>query len=95
MNPKGEIMFSEEQEINELRQEIDRIDERLVEELNKRAKIVLEIGKLKNKAGLPVLDSQRENEIFTKLSLRNTGPLDSKNLKNIYEKILVCMKSFE
>lgn len=88
-------MFSEEQEINELRQKIDLIDDQIVQELNKRAKIVLEIGKLKDQAGLPILDSQRENEIFTKLSLHNSGPLDGKNLKEIFEKILACMKNFE
>lgn len=88
-------MFSEEQEINELRQKIDLIDDQIVQELNKRAKIVLEIGKLKDQAGLPILDSQRENEIFTKLSLHSSGPLDGQNLKDIYKKILACMKSFE
>jgi len=88
-------MFSEEQGINELRQKIDKIDDKIVQELNERTKIVLEIGKLKAQAGLEIFDSQRENEIFTKLALHNSGPLSSKNLKDIYEKILVCMKSFE
>ena len=88
-------MLAEEQTIEKLRQKIDKIDGEIVQELNNRAKIVAVIGELKNKAGLPVLDSQREHEIFTKLSLHNSGPLDDRSLKDIYEKILVCMKSFE
>lgn len=88
-------MFSEEQKITEMRQRIDRIDEKIIKQLNERAKIVLSIRELKNQANLPIFDSQREQEILTKLALINEGPLKEDALKEIYSKILACMKNFE
>ncbi len=88
-------MISEEQEINEIRKNIDKLDTQLINNLNERAKLSYEIRKLKNKANLPILDVQREAEIMTKITLSNEGPLDEDSLKDIYSKILVRMKNFE
>ena len=88
-------MISEEQEIIEIRKKIDNLDEKLISNLNDRAKLSYEIRKLKNKANLPILDEQRENEILTKITLFNEGPLDEESIKDIYTKILVRMKNFE
>lgn len=88
-------MISEEQKITELRQRIDRIDEKIVKRLNERAEIVLAIKELKNQANLPIFDPQREQEILTKLALVNKGPLNNESLRDIYNKILSAMKHFE
>jgi len=88
-------MISEEQEINEIRKKIDNLDKELINNLNERAKLSYEIRKLKNKANLPIFDEQRENEILTKITLINEGPLDEDSVKDIYSKILIRMKNFE
>lgn len=88
-------MSSEEQKITEMRQRIDRIDEKIVKQLNERAKLVLAIRELKNLAKLPIFDPHREQEILTKLALINDGPLKEDPLKEIYAKILACMKNNE
>lgn len=88
-------MISEEHRINSLRKEIDNIDEMIIKHLNNRAKLSLEIRDLKSQANLPVFDPQREQEILTKISLVNEGPLNEQSVKEIYSKILVCMKNFE
>jgi len=88
-------MISEEQEINEMRKKIDSLDEELINALNERAKLSYEIRKLKTQANLPIFDEQRENEILTKITLLNNGPLDEDSIKDIYSKILVRMKNFE
>ena len=48
------------------RKEIDEIDGKIVLLLNRRAKAAQEIGKIKAKAGLPIIDLERESAGFTK-----------------------------
>ncbi len=77
------------------RKQIDALDDKIIEKLNERAKIVLEIREIKSKANLPILDSQREQEIMTKMNLRNNGPLKNQDLQEIYKNILHYMRNFE
>ena len=78
--------------IEELRGGIDEIDCRVVDLLNDRAKIALEIRGLKPQAQLGLYDPKREEEIFTRLAACNKGPLYGDNLREIYEAILHVMK---
>jgi chorismate mutase len=78
--------------IDQLRGGIDEIDCRVVELLNDRAKIALEIRVLKPAAKLGLYDPKREEEIFSKLAACNKGPLYGDNLREIYEAILHVMK---
>jgi chorismate mutase len=84
-----------EQQISSYRQQIDALDEKITEHLNERARIVLEIRELKNRANLPIHDPQREQEILTRLALTNSGPLSDDDLKEIYRNVLYYMKNFE
>lgn len=51
-------------DIQELRQEIDGIDGKLVELFNQRMKVAAEIGQFKRENALPVLNARREREIL-------------------------------
>ncbi len=84
-----------EKELEELREKVDKIDERIVQILNKRADIVLKIRKLKAEGALPVYDPRREEAIFEKISALNSGPLYDDAVREIYETILHCMKDLE
>lgn len=69
------------------RQQIDQIDERLVELLNERAQLVLQIGRGKRAHGLPIQNSEREAQIFQRLCALNRGPLDEGALRRIFTQI--------
>ena len=84
-----------EEQLVGYRKRIDALDNIIAERLNERAKIVLSIRELKDKAQLPLFDSQREQEILTRLSLSNKGPLSDEDLKEIYRHVLFHMKNFE
>ncbi|HDP69669.1 MAG TPA: chorismate mutase [Actinobacteria bacterium] len=84
-----------EKELEELREEVDKIDERVVQILNKRADIVLKIRKLKIEGAFPIYDPRREEKIFEKISALNSGPLYDDAIHRIYETILHCMKDLE
>jgi chorismate mutase len=84
-----------EEQLNSFRKQIDSLDQKITEQLNERARIVLEVREIKNQAKLPICDPQREQEIFTRLALTNKGPLSDDDLKEIYRNILHYMKNFE
>ena len=81
-----------QQRIGELRTRIDEVDCKIVELLNDRAEIALEIRDLKPQAHLGLYDPRREEEIFEHLAKCNKGPLYADNLREIYEAILHVMK---
>ncbi len=70
------------------RKEIDGIDGELVLLLNRRAKAAREIGMIKAKAGLPIIDLERESEVLQNILDLNDGVLHEWQLATIYQKIL-------
>lgn len=67
--------------LHELRKEIDEIDKQTIELLEKRVRIVKEIGEIKRELNLPIRDEKREEEV-----LRRAG-----KFREVFEKIVeVC-----
>ena len=50
--------------LDDLRRDIDRVDEVLVRLLNERARCVCEVGRLKKEGGLDVYQPEREKEVL-------------------------------
>lgn len=84
-----------ETQIENFRKQIDAIDATIITKLNERSKIVLQIKELKTQSHLPIFDPKREEEILTRITSVNKGPLYDDALKEIYEKILHTMKDLE
>jgi chorismate mutase/prephenate dehydratase len=74
--------------LEELRKRIDELDHQLVKLLNERARVVVEIGKLKNKTDKPIYSPDREKEIFAKIAEANEGPLPDKCLVAIWRELM-------
>jgi len=75
-------------EIEMLREEIDKIDSKLLQLLNERSKLALEIGEIKKKYNLPVYDPEREKKIMERLLKENTGPLENSAIIRLFERII-------
>ncbi|MDR0292127.1 MAG: chorismate mutase [Elusimicrobium sp.] len=74
--------------IEELRKEIDALDERLTEILAQRQRIVKEIGLYKRARGLPALDEKRKKEVLEKFKKRaEAAGLEQKFAEELYELI--------
>ncbi|MHC4742324.1 MAG: prephenate dehydratase [Planctomycetota bacterium] len=74
--------------LDDLRNKIDDLDCRLVELLNERAQVVVEIGKLKDKTAKPVYAPDREKQVFEKIAAANKGPLPDKCLMAIWRELM-------
>ena len=74
--------------LEELRKRIDELDHQLVQLLNERARVVVEIGKLKSKADKPIYAPDREKEILAKIAQVNKGPLPDKCLVAIWRELM-------
>ena len=74
--------------IDELRQQIDDIDTRLVELLSRRAACALAIGHEKKLLGLEVYQPSREAEVLSHVQRINQGPLDNEAMKRLFERII-------
>jgi len=74
--------------IEDCREEIDRIDGELLRLLNMRARLALEVGELKARAGLPLKDEGREREVLYRSSAANAGPLADGSVARIFRRII-------
>src|SRR5262245_26772316 len=78
-----------------LRSEIDRIDKELVTLLNHRAEIALQIGQVKQKQGLEVWSSAREDEVISKALTTSRGPLPAETLRLIFRELMSGSRSLQ
>ncbi len=75
--------------LEELRQQIDQIDKELVELINKRAQVVVEVGKYKKSTGAaPIYAPDREKAVFEKICSLNKGPLPNRTFKAIWRELM-------
>jgi len=81
--------------IGDWRKRIDEIDIKILELLNERVKCVINIGKIKKPKRLPLYSAEREDEIFKKLFLANKGPLEEKNIRTLFERIIDESRNIE
>lgn len=78
-----------------LRSKIDRLDQELVKLMNERARIALEIGKLKHDSGLECYAPAREEEILARVVENNKGPLAAHCLKTVFRELISGSRALE
>lgn len=86
---------SDQRGLPEIRRDIDVIDDALIEMLNQRAKLAIEVGEIKAKGEKPFFTPEREREIFEALEKRNPGPLNSRQLAGIFREIISAARAAE
>lgn len=81
--------------VDKLRKEIDKIDDEILNLLNKRSNIVLEIAHIKRNENAKFYSPERERQILERLTSLNQGPFPNETLKVIYREILSASLSLE
>lgn len=75
--------------LDNLRRDIDRVDEVLVRLLNERARCVCEIGRLKKDQGIEVYQPDREKDVLTHVrTIGSEGPLGPDAIARLFERII-------
>ena len=73
----------------ELRANIDKIDHQLVELINQRAKQVIEVGKIKQGANIPIYAPHREAAVMKKVARLNEGGVfPQEGIEAIYREMM-------
>jgi chorismate mutase-like protein len=75
--------------LDDLRDDIDRVDEVLVRLLNERARVACEIGRLKKELGIEVYQPEREKQVLAHVrSVAAEGPLGAEAIARLFERII-------
>jgi len=86
-----------QQDIQQYRKEIDRLDDEILRLLNERSKNVIEIGKLKKQSGAEanLHTPAREAEIVERLTRQNRGPFPNDAIRSVYREVMSASLSLE
>ena len=75
--------------LDDLRKDIDRVDEVLVRLLNERARCVCEIGRLKKEQGIEIYQPDREKDVLRHVrQVASEGPLGPDAIGRLFERII-------
>ncbi len=74
------------QKIKSLRKKIDKIDSNILELLNKRAEVTLDVGKAKKSE--PKFSPVREMKVYDRLIKSNKGPMLNETIQAVYREIM-------
>lgn len=74
--------------LDDLRVKIDEVDRALIGLLNKRAELVVEVGRIKREAGLPIYVPNREAQVLSKVLAMNPGPLPARAIEGVYRELM-------
>jgi len=79
-------------DLSELRAEIEALDRRLLETLNRRLELVAAVRRHKDAVGERWIDPEREAELLQTLVDANGGPLSERGVRSIFSAILDVLK---
>lgn len=82
-------------DLKNLRSKIDKIDKNIIKQLNMRAKITVDVAKLKQKSGASVYAPDRERDVLRKAVSSSKGPLSKNAVEAIYREIMSSSLAIE
>jgi chorismate mutase/prephenate dehydratase len=87
-NDKPTSDQTDEQQLAPLRAKIDQFDKQIVELLNERAKVVVEVGHVKRSGVTPIFVADREHQVLQRVRKYNEGPLPDSCLTGIWRELM-------
>jgi chorismate mutase/prephenate dehydratase len=81
--------------LDELRDEIDSLDDELLKLINRRMEVVHKVGELKNSTGGAIYRPEREKAIINRLDLQNDGKLNKHAIEAIFLEIFAVSRNLE
>ncbi|MFA6687330.1 MAG: chorismate mutase, partial [Desulfuromonas sp.] len=75
-------------DLKPLRKAIDSIDDKILELLNERAKVVIAVGDAKKNSSAPFYVPSRENAIYERLCAQSSGPFPEDGIRRVFREII-------
>ena len=92
----ADIRAGTNEQLAAYRDQIDSLDQRIVELIQERARVVEKVGDTKREAHLPVTVPSREQQVIEKAQeLAKGGPLPPEAVGRIYQKLVEEMRDWE
>lgn len=88
-------IVNSEEDVATLRKRIDDIDEQILEMIGRRLEAARAIGRIKQQAGITVVDNRREGEIFQRLLSLKQETLKAGSLYRIFRSIIGAGRSVQ
>ncbi len=89
-------MKTYEDEIDPLREEINKINIEILEKLAKRVEIALKIGNVKHQYGKSIVDKSREARVYQQVrEYANQNGLDANGVEKIFREIIALCTQAE
>ena len=85
----------DEKHLQQLRQQIDALDDQLLELLNRRAEVVVAVGKAKQENRGEYYVPSREKAIYARLAANNRGPFPVEGIRRVFREIISASLSLE
>jgi chorismate mutase/prephenate dehydratase len=86
---------AENEAVDGLRAEIDRLDDELLALLNRRAHLVEDVARLKQTTGHPFYAPHRERAIIDRLQEANPGPFPTEAIRPVFQEVISACLSLE
>jgi len=81
--------------LEQLRKEIDQLDDQIVRLLNQRASLAVQIGEIKQSNGSALYVPSRERAVLHRMMSQNTGPLSHRSIARIYAEVMASALALE
>lgn len=83
-----------EKTLKKLRSQIQKIDHKMVMLLNQRIEAVHQIGQIKTKLRMPVIDKEREKQVLSHVINSSHNPIHADSIQKIYQYIIqICRET--
>ncbi|MDH3997533.1 MAG: prephenate dehydratase [Desulfuromonadales bacterium] len=81
--------------LKNLRNQIDTLDDQILELLNRRAEVVISVGKAKQEKKGEYYVPSREKAIYERLIGKNEGPFPAEGIKRVFREVISASLSLE
>lgn len=81
--------------LEELREQLDQIDDRIAELYEKRMEVCAQVGEYKIKAGRKVFDRQREKEKLADVASKVKGEFNRKGIQELYQQLMSMSRKLQ
>ncbi len=81
--------------LDDVRKDIDTIDDQLLVLLNQRMKLVHKVGEIKRSTKAIIYRPEREKQILDRMNAQNDGPLNKEAIEAIYLEIFAAARNIE